>query len=219
MRSNMILFAIGTLVLSACNNPSPSNSKMEDAVQTAREIIEDAPIPTKKYQIKAATITYENILQSGNFNISQKTVVYIEDYGIKERKDTYDDEGNVTESFFSDGQNLYLILHEKKTAFDRGKAFRGTEFKFDWDEISSEDKENGNAEKGANEMVAGKDCEVFYHSSDVGRSKFAGWNNICLLTEASGSFGESINRAVDIKEGSVSADLFKVPDGYTLKKY
>lgn len=218
MRSIIILFVMNTLVLSSCNN-QPSSNKMEDAIQTAREIIEDAPIPTRKYKIKAATISYENVMKSGDFNVLQKTVVYFDDYGMKERKDTYDDEGNVAESFMSDGQYLYLLLHEDKTAYDRGKAYRGTEFKFDWEEISSEDKENGNAEMGSNEMVAGKDCEVFYHKSDLGRSKFAGWNNICLLVEASGSYGESSNRAVDIQEGAVSADLFKVPEGYTLKKF
>lgn len=219
MKSIAIPFLFAVILLSACNKQPSDDTNFEAAIQSAREIIEDTPPPTKKYQIKAATITYENVVKSGSFNIIQKTVVYFDDYGIKERKDTYDDEDNLTESFFSDGQNLYLLLHEKEEAFDRGKAFRGTEFKFDWEEISADEKKKGNAEKGTNEMVAGKNCEVFYHKTNLGRSKFAGWNNICLLTEASGSYGETINRAIDIKEGAVAANLFTLPEGYTLQKY
>lgn len=218
MKLTVILSVVGLIAFFACNNKSSSEKNFEDAVKTAQQI-KDTSASVKKYQIKSATITYENTVKSGDFVITQKSIVYFDDYGMKERKDTYDDEDNLTESFFSDGTTLYLLLHKENKAFDRGKAFRGTEFKFDWEEISASEKEKDKVEKGVNEMVAGKDCEVFYHETDLGKTKFAGWNNICLLTEASGSYGETVNRAVDINEGPVAANLFIVPKDYSLEKY
>lgn len=213
-----LVAAIPMLFVACSNNKSSSKINHKDAVQTTQEIIENTPAPAKKYQIKSGTITFQNTMKSGGYSANHKSIVYFDDYGIKERKDTYDDEGNLDESFFSDGANLYLIMHKQKTAYDRGKSFRGTEYKFDWDEISFSTIEKGKAKKGVNETVAGKECEVFYLETDAGKSKFAGWNNITLLTEGSGSFGETVNRAIEIKEGPVDIKLFAVPDGYTLNK-
>lgn len=216
MRIAVVLLVSVLLLTAACGNRQSGEGK-EASAEATQEITE-APASAKKYQIKSGTVTFENTVTSSGMVIKQKSVVYFDDYGIKERKDTYDDEGSLTESFFSDGNNLYTLIHEDKIAFEVGQAYRGTELKFDWDEISAEDKNNGKATKGTNETVAGKDCEVFYHETDLGKAKFAGWNNICLLTEVAGSFGQTINRAVEIKEGSVGADMFVVPAGYSLEK-
>jgi len=71
--------------------------------------------------------------------IKNKSMVYFDDYGMKECHDIYAGE-RLTSSLFSDGQMVYEVNHGKKTASVREKAYRGTEFRFDWNEISEKDR-------------------------------------------------------------------------------
>ena len=166
----------------------------------------------KKYPIKSATIHFESHMKAGSIEMVQKSIVYFDDYGMKERKDTYDEDGSLKESFFSNGKTLYTLIHKDKSAFKAGNAFRGTEMKFDWEEISAADKESGKAKKGDNENILGKDCEVYYYEG----SKFAGWKNISLLTEVQAGNIRNKTIATEIQEGPVPSDLFQVPADYTV---
>ena len=210
MKTRAILFFAAVIVVFACNNNSSENKTGENEKNT------DAVIH-RKYQVKSATITYEMTMKAGGVDITGKSIVYFDDYGMKERKDTYDENGNLKETFFSDGKTLYTLIHKDKSAFKRGDAYRGTEFKFDWNEMPSKDKETGKAKKADNETILGRDCEVFYHETEHGKARYAGWKNICLLMDIEGSGVSNKLIAVDIKEEPVSAETFTVPADYTLQ--
>jgi hypothetical protein len=74
-----------------------------------------------KYDIKSGIISYESIMKMGDFELNDKVVVYFDDYGMKECKETYES-GQLKESTFSDGKELYLVQHNEKTAYKRGTA-------------------------------------------------------------------------------------------------
>lgn len=214
MKSTAILFFATAILFSACNSNSAENPVKEETIANSND--GDATL-IKKYGIKTATITYEAHMKAAGYEGVGKSIVYFDDYGNKERKDTYDEDGTLKETFFSDGKTLYLLIHKNKAAYKRGDAYRGTEMKFDWNGIPSEDKSSGKAKKGSNENIIGKDCEVFYHESGTGKSKFAGWQNICLLTEVQGSNVTNKIIATDIKEDPISPETFAVPADYAIQ--
>ncbi len=167
----------------------------------------------KKYQIKSGIITFESTLTMGKMILKTKSVVYFDDYGMKECKDSYDDE-KIKESFFSDGKDLYLTIYTEKAVYKRGTAFRGTEYRFDMEEILR----SGKAKKLPNMTVVGKNCEAFELNDRGNISTFAGWNNICLYLGTNQKTMTVVNKAVKFEENAkIPAEKFKIPAGFTLK--
>jgi hypothetical protein len=176
-----------------------------------------AEAQTKKYDIKSGIVTFETTVKMGNMSIVTKSIVYFDDYGAKECKETYKADV-LKESFFSDGKNLYAVYFADKTAMKRGVAYRGTEFRFNWNEISDKDKKSGKAKQLPGLTVAGKKCESFQYSDGGTTTKYAGWGNICLLIDLASKNVSSITKAVKLEENAkVSGDKFAVPAGFTLK--
>jgi len=177
-----------------------------------------APAQTKKYDIKSGIITFDYIIFAGKAKITDKKIVYFDDYGMKECREEF--EGNkLTKSFFSDGKTLYTVIHATKTAFKRGDAFRGTELRFDMNELSAKEKESGKAKKLENIIVAGKTCESFERRGNSDRTVLAGWNHIVLLTDYDAGTMKSTTKAVSIQENvSVPPDKFMVPAGYKVQQ-
>ncbi|MCU0287553.1 MAG: hypothetical protein MUF15_14305 [Acidobacteria bacterium] len=171
--------------------------------------------PVKKYQVKSGIITFETALTMGKMVMKTKAVVYFDDFGMKECRDTYDYEGkNIKESFFSDGKNLYLVIYAEKAVYKRGQAFRGTEYKYDWNEIAP----SGKAKKIPDMTIAGKNCEAFEMSDKGNVNTYAGWNNVCLYIATNQSNMNVVSKAVKFEENvNVPAEKFKVPAGFTLK--
>jgi len=168
----------------------------------------------KKYQVKSGIITFENTMTMGKMVMKMKSVVYFDDYGMKECKETYDMDNSLKESFFSDGKELYLVIPKEKTAYKRGTAYRGTEYRFDWNEIAP----SGKAKKIANMTVVGKNCEAFQLEAGGGTNTYAGWSNICLYLGVSQKGLSTINKAVKFEENAkIPAEKFKVPAGYAIK--
>ena len=211
MKSKTICFLAAAFLLMACGNNNSTDTVNQEEENIAISNNEAPAI--KKYPIKNATIHFESQMKGANFDLVGKSIVYFDDYGLKERKDTYDEDGMLKESFLSDGKTLYLLIHKNKAAYNRGNASRGTEMKFDWDEIPSDKKSSGEAIKGPNENILGKDCEVYFYNGN----KFAGWKNICLLTEVESSGVSNKVIAIKIQEEPVSAELFTVPSDYTVQ--
>ncbi|MCX6583371.1 MAG: hypothetical protein NT166_24605 [Candidatus Aminicenantes bacterium] len=167
----------------------------------------------KKYQIQSGIITFETDLKMGNFVMKTKAVVYFDDFGMKECRDTYDDNG-IKESFFSDGKDLYLVMYAEKAVYKRGTAFRGTEYKFDWNEIAP----SGKGKKLPNMTVLGKNCEAFEMNDKGNISTFAGWNNVCLYMATKQPSMTVVSKAVKFEENvKVPAEKFKIPAGFALK--
>lgn len=168
----------------------------------------------KKYQTQSGIVTFESTLTMGKMVMKTKSVVYFDDYGIKECKDTYDLDGSVKETYFSDGKDLYLVIYAEKTVYKRGPAYRGTEYRFDWNEIAR----SGKAKKLPNMTVAGKNCEAFELTARGGINTYAGWNNICLYIGTSQKNMNVVNQAVKFEENAkVPAEKFKIPAGFALK--
>jgi hypothetical protein len=179
-----------------------------------------AEAQTKKYDIKSGIVTFKTTVKMARMEIKTKSIVYFDDYGLKECKETYDANGKVKEWFLSDGKDLYGVYFELKEAYKRGKAYSGTEMPFNWNGVSEKDKQSGKFKKAANVTVAGKNCESFVLSDENGKTTFAGWNHITLLTDLDQTARDmkSITKAVKIEENAkVPAEKFKIPAGFALK--
>ncbi len=168
----------------------------------------------RKYGIKSGIITIETTVIMGKTEMKSKAVVYFDDYGMKECRDTYDYNGDkIKESFFSDGKNLYLTIYAEKASYKKGTAYRGTEYKFDWNEIKS----SGKAKKLPNMTVVGKNCEAFELENKGNINTYAGWNGICFYIGANQQNMKVISKAVKFEENATPAEKFKVPAGFALK--
>jgi len=176
-----------------------------------------SPAQIKKYDIKSGIITFETTVEMGTMKMVNKIMVYFDEYGMKECHENYSGD-KLKSILFSDGQMEYSVSPGKKTVESRGKAFRGTEYRFDWTEIPEQDRTSGKAKKLPNVSVAGKDCESYMVGTPTDRTVYAGWGHVCLMIDLSGPTMHSLIKAVKIEENvPVPADKFKIPAGYTLQ--
>lgn len=172
---------------------------------------------TKKYDIKSGIVTFDIAITIGDMKLASKAIVYFDDFGMKECKETYNGE-KLSHVYFSDGKTLYKLLPSKKQAVKSGNAISGTELRYDWEEASSKGEEERHAKKIANVMVAGKNCEAFQTTQKETICTYAGWNHILLSVEIGGGGSRSITRAVKVEENvQVPAEKFNVPAGYTIQ--
>ena len=170
---------------------------------------------TKKYDIKSGIVTFENTTTMGTIKMTLKSVVYFDEYGMLECKETYRD-NTLVESYFSDGKTLFSVHQNKKTAYNRGKAYRGTEYRYDWNEASQSEKNK--VKRLPNVTIAGKNCESFELTSSTGKTIYAGWNHFCLLIDVKNSTMEVVYKAIKIEENvKIPADKFKIPAGYKMQ--
>lgn len=168
----------------------------------------------KKYDVKSGIVTFEQTISMGNMKIKSKVVLLFDDFGMKECKDTYRGDA-LEESFFSDGTHLFAVKHKQKAAYQRGKASRGTEMRFDWSEVSEKDKKEGKATQLPPVMIAGRTCASFQVVSGSTTSVFAGWKNITLLMDVASKSSRTIVKAVKVEENAaIPPGKFSVPSGY-----
>lgn len=173
----------------------------------------------KKYDIKSGVVTFEAITMMGKMEMKDKAVVYFDDYGMKECKETFSDD-KLRESFFSDGKDLYLVKTDQKTAFKRGTASRGTELRVEWMEFGTEkDRQSGVYKKLPVMTVAGKKCEMFEHNDGKGNiTQYGGWKKILLFMDMKTKSMQTTQRAVKVEENAkVPPEKFAVPKGFTVQ--
>ncbi len=195
MKSVAILLLIGAIVLAV---PAGANAQ------------------PKKYEIKSGIVTFENVTTIGKIKMVEKMILYFDDYGYKECKEVYTKD-KLTGISLSDGKTRWNIDPVKKTAMNLGAAVRGTEMKFDWNEVSEKEKKNGNAKLRPNIVIAGKTCQSF-QTTPSGSTVFAGWKNICLLTDVDNYGVHAVIKAVKVEENvKVPPEKFTVPAGYTIQ--
>jgi hypothetical protein len=183
-------------------------------------VIAAAQTPLKKYDIKSGMVTYELIMKVGDFEIKNKIIVYFDDYGLKECRETFSKD-KLEQSAFSDGKALYIVKPAKKTAYHRGSASRGTELRVEWSEFGTEkDKQSGLYKKLPGMTVAGKNCEVFEYNDGKGTvTQYAGWNKILMYMSSKTSSTDTVQKAVKIEENiKVPAEKFSVPAGYKVEE-
>ncbi len=204
-------------ILTSCGNSGKKGNTLNDStaiVNEAAPAIADASAETvKKYPIKSAIVTFEGEMMG----IKEKTILYFDDYGMKEAEEKYDGD-NIKSSTLCDGKTRYTIVYKEKTAYPDGDCYRGVAYKFDWDEISKADKKY-KAKKLANVSIAGKDCESFSMESSGNPIVYAGWNNICTLIDQDTKYGKITYKAVKIEENiAIPNDKLNVPTGFAIKK-
>jgi hypothetical protein len=84
------------IVLLFLCNPGRAESGLIDMGNVAAGM-EASDSPYKKYDIKSGIITFETTMEMAGMNIKTKTILYFDDYGIKECQEEYktDEEGKV----------------------------------------------------------------------------------------------------------------------------
>ncbi|MEW6512062.1 MAG: hypothetical protein AB1428_14015 [Bacteroidota bacterium] len=134
----------------------------------------------KKYDVKSGMIVFETTTMEGRIRTSGRVVVYFDDFGRRERKDTYAG-GFLKESVLCDGEDAYTVLHDKKVVFKRGPAMAGTEIRFD-DEIVSRGGTSGFRLLPA-VTIAGYECRALEHVDGQLTMRMAGWSHLLLYRE------------------------------------
>jgi outer membrane lipoprotein-sorting protein len=173
----------------------------------------------QKYDIKSGIVTMESVMNVGTMEMKFQYVVYFDEYGMKECKETYKD-GKLADVVFSDGKTLYALKPGKQTAFKRGGASRGTELRMEFSEMGSQkDRDSGKVKKIAPMLVAGKLCEAIETNDGSGTvTQYADWKKIMVYMKSSSASVTTTIRAIKIEENvAVPAAKFQVPDGYVLK--
>ena len=207
------LIGLAMTLLMGCSGKGEQEAVAQAPQQAA---IAAAPV-AKKYALKSGVITFA---QSGLLEGTLK--VLFDDYGIKERQETYSPEGKLEEIKIADGENLYQISHrysDDKVAVRLGSGKFGTEMKFVAEPYrKEEDKTKHNFQKLDDMEVLGKTCQAYSVESRMGKTMFAGWEGLLLYTKVTMSMGESVTQAVSLEENvSVDAALFQLPEGYTVQ--
>jgi hypothetical protein len=243
------VFAVLFVSLTGCSDKSSSDSKKDSPAVKTTEVKEMIPTPApavksvevkepaapsapsapapadnkpagKKYAIKSGTITFERT----GVSAKKKIMVYFDDYGTKERNEVYNNKGKLDEFRFSDGETMYKISLKKgteKVAYNMGPGSSGTEMKFVAEPFKNpEEQQQQNFKKLPDKKILGKTCQAYSVRDSAAETTFAGWNGVLLYVKVIMKMGESFTQAVDFKENAkIDPALFKVPDGYAVKKF
>lgn len=173
----------------------------------------------KKYDIKSGIITYDVVTKMGSFAMNSRAIVYFDEYGMKECKETYTGD-KLEECFFSDGKDLYAVKIKQKTAYRRGSAYRGTELRVEYTEFGTDkDRSSGIVKRIPSMKVADKPCEMIEVNDGKGTvTKYGGWNKILLLMDTKTKDMQTTMRAVKVEENvKVQPEKFRVPSGYKVE--
>lgn len=220
MNVRILLFIVSMLMIEGCNQPPVKEATKTNIRDSTNKIqrpdTNDVRDTIKKYDIKSGIVRYEVILKTISVNMRFHTILYFDDFGSKECKDTYAGD-TLTESNMSDGIKTYKIDHLKKVAYYLGKAHFGVEPKFGWDEITVEDKNTGKVKKIPNKMIAGKSCEAYEVKSGIATVTFAGWEKIIMLADISSPGGRSYTLATYMNTEGSPEEKFIIPAHYKIK--
>jgi hypothetical protein len=166
----------------------------------------------KKYGVKSGIVTFETSVAILGKPAAQKQILYFEDYGAKERKETYDGEV-LEEASVCDGTHLYTLVFAESTAYRGGASTRGTEAAFGRDTVKGR-----TWKKLADQAIAGRVCETLEGTGPDGTVRLAGWKGIVLLAEGSdGGIHTSIRAVKVAANAAIPAEKFRVPPGFTVK--
>jgi hypothetical protein len=172
----------------------------------------------KKYDIKSGIITYETTTLEGHVQIAGRIVLYFDQYGRQECKDTYVN-GMLKESVLCDGRTVYTLWHDQRIVFKRGPASRGTEVRFDWEALPLSEKTEGHIKRLPAMTMAGMVCDAFERITPAGVIKYAGANHILLYCERNLKGENWVMKAVSVEESkSVPPWKFVPPPGYVEKE-
>ncbi|MFH0977037.1 MAG: hypothetical protein V1874_14745 [Spirochaetota bacterium] len=167
-----------------------------------------------KYDIKSSIITLETVLKVGKTEMKMTKIVYFDDFGAKEREETYSN-GKLNGVRFTDGKDKISLNLSKKTAAKEGSGDRGLGPRVDIDFFgTTKDIESGLVKKIAPMTLAGQSCDVFEVKKGKTPQTYAAWKKVMVYTKTD----STVIKAVKIEPNAViPKDKFQVPSGYTLR--
>ncbi|HTO94361.1 MAG TPA: hypothetical protein VMM80_08295 [Bacteroidota bacterium] len=178
-------------------------------------VLQDAVCQEKKYDVKSGIITYETLTQEGRVRVAGRIVLYFDQYGQMECKETYVN-GMLKESVLCDGRTVYTLWHDQRIVFRRGPATQGTEVRFDAESIPLAERGEAVVRRLPAMTFAGRTCEAYERVSHAGSTKYAGADHIMLYCDRNLRGEEWVMKAVTIDVTSkVPAWKFAPPAGYT----
>jgi hypothetical protein len=157
-----------------------------------------------------------------DFSGGRNEVVYFDNYGSRECIEILDEEGNVSERRFCDGEKMYIVnkYTPADTVIIMGENHRyGTEMKFDDAPPPERQREKYKWEPAPAMTVAGRECSAYKMDSGYGLAIFAGWSHITLYHKQESQFGTILRQAESVEvDVEVPAEKFTVPAGAKLQK-
>jgi hypothetical protein len=167
-----------------------------------------------KYDIKSAIITLESVMKVAGMEIKTTKIVYFDDYGIKEREETYSN-GKLSMAFFTDGKDRISLSLDKKTATKNGKGDNGTGPHVDINFFgTTKDIESGVVKKIPPMTLAGQTCEAFQVTHGGAIQTYAAWKKVMVYTK----IDVAEIKAVKIEANAVvPKEKFQIPAGFTLQ--
>jgi len=176
---------------------------------------QDAVCQEKKYDVKSGVITYETLTQEGGVRVAGRIILYFDQYGRMECKETYVN-GMLKESVLCDGRTVFTVWHDQRIVFRRGPATQGTEVRFDAESIPPAERGEAIVRRLPAMTFAGRTCEAYERVSGAGSTKYAGADHIMLYCDRNLRGEEWVMKAVDFDITSkVPAWKFAPPAGYT----
>ncbi|MEO6818361.1 MAG: hypothetical protein ABI204_01440 [Ginsengibacter sp.] len=218
MNQRILLFIVSFMMVLGCNQSAKEKTKIilpvpgEITNQETNETIDTV----KKYEIKSGIVRYQVILKTISVDMRYHTILYFDNFGARECKDTYAGD-TLMESNMSDGKKTYKIDHIKKIAYYLGKAHYGVEPKYGWDNIAAEDIKSGKVKKLPNKIIAGKSCEAYEVNTGIASVTFGGWKNINVLADIHSPGGKSFTIATFISTEGTPEEKFIIPPKYKIK--
>ncbi|HTY59919.1 MAG TPA: hypothetical protein VMF59_13950 [Bacteroidota bacterium] len=168
----------------------------------------------RKYDIKSGIITYETTTLEGRLQIAGRVVLYFDDYGRLECKDTYVN-GMLKESVLCDGKTVYTLWHDQRIVFRRGPATRGTEVRFDLEALPLSERSEGHVKKLPSMTLAGRVCEAYERTTSEGVIRYAGADHILMYCERNMNGENWVMKAVTVDQTKIiPATKFLPPPGY-----
>ena len=220
MNQRIFILAFTLILNSNCRqsaNDDISKFKIAgDSLEVNQSEINNYRDTTTKYEIKAGIVRYQVILKTISVDMRFHTILYFDDFGSKECKDTYSGD-TLIESNMSDGIKTYKIDHRKKIAYYLGKAHFGIEPIYSWDKVAIEDKKSGKVKKLPNRMIAGVSCESYEVNTGIAKVTFAGWKKIIMLADVNSPGGRSFTLATYLNTEGAPAEKFLIPPHYSIK--
>ncbi len=223
MKKGMVTVAAALLILffgcgseKAADEGSSAVKELKDASKSAEQVSAKKSRIRKKYDIKSGIVQFKVQDPSG----THREVLYFDDYGIKECLETYNTDGELTETKFCDGEKLYTYKNSEKTVYILSShSGNGTEMRFDKDGFQPEQKKKYKYAERPDMTVAGKPCTAFYMETGFGKTVYAGWSHITLYHNQKTTYGDIVREAASLEENAaVPAARFAVPDGYAVEK-
>ncbi|NCC71964.1 MAG: hypothetical protein EOM06_01085 [Sphingobacteriia bacterium] len=204
MRNLILFFAICSFLVS-CKNV-PSNETQEETSTT--ESLEVSSAPGEIYGIESAYVKYRTNA------VGQEMIreLWFDGHGNRQYEE------NTMEIMGNKSGTKSLVLDGWKYQWDIDSN-SGTKSKFyqsvtDYDKVSEKEIERYGIQKHGYETIAGKNC-LKVTTEKPAKSTSWIWENIPLKTEAVFAGNQVLVEVVEIKEGNVDPDVFKLPDGVT----